>query len=198
MQASITGVLSNNLLIATYLWALYNPLRLWHISSDTRSQTVKTIREQRGCKHNDFFSTWFLQSNIKNAKITRSSLLCNSTVTIPGFRVISANTFWFAIAQFLQCKMATLLPQTRSAAKIKLLMCCLWLCPQLVRVVGTADLCGSGRHSVLHRVLECWSAEVAVWAGSCGAVDSDLSMMASFVHSSEEPSSGRLVTIWAA
>lgn len=54
-----------------------------------------------------------------------------------------------------------------------------------MRVVGTADLCGSGRHSVFHTVLERWCAEVAAWVGNYGAVDSDTSMMASFVHSSE-------------
>lgn len=85
MQANITGVLSNNLLIATYLWALYNPLRLWHLSSDARGQTVETIWEQRGCKHNDFF-TWFLQSNTQNTKITRSWLLYNNAVIVLGRR----------------------------------------------------------------------------------------------------------------
>lgn len=190
MQANVTGVLSNNLLIATYLWALYNPLRLWHISSDTRGQTVKTIWEQRGCKHNDFF-TWFLQSNIENTKITRSSLLYSSAVTILGCRTDLCKAFWFAVAQFLQWKMATLLPQTRSAVWIKLLKPYLWFCLQLVRVVGTADSCGSGRHSAFHTLLECWCAEVAVWAGNYGAVDSDPSMI------SLKRALVRLATMWA-
>lgn len=77
MQANATRILNRKLLINAYLWAPEGPLRLWQTSSDTTCQTVKTIWEQRRCKHKYSF-TLFLQSHTENTELALRSAITSA------------------------------------------------------------------------------------------------------------------------